>query len=251
MTLAEDRDTAPDASVASGHVRGARSQIVFETLRREILTLELPPSAALDETALSARFCMSRAPIREALSRLASLNMVVMAPNRTTTVAPLNLQDFPRYADALDLLQRANTRLAAAMRSDADIAEIRRLADAFDACLARYDPIEMSAANGDFHMAIASAGGNRYLIQSYGVLLDEGRRLLHLQFRFLRASGGALPQAKDHHLMADAIEARDTDLADRLAHAHAVEFRTRFLRYLAHREVAPIDLRALDGAAHD
>lgn len=193
---------------------------------------------------------MSRAPIREALNRLASQRMVVMAPNRTTTVASLNLQDFPSYADALDLLQRANTRLAAIHRNDTDIAELRRLAHAFDASLESYDAVEMSAVNKEFHMAIAKAGGNRHFIHCYETLLDEGRRLLHLQFRFLRASGAALPQSEDHHLMADAIEACDADRADSLAHEHALEFRARFLRYLAQSDVAGMSLTQLGADGH-
>lgn len=249
--LTDRQHTSPEDSGMPGHARGARSQFVYEALRREILALELSPSSTLDETLLSARFGMSRAPIREALNRLASQNMVVMAPNRPTTVAPLNLQDFPDYADALDLLQRANSRLAAAHRRDADIARIRRLADAFDTSLDCYDPIEMSAANKAFHMAIAAAGRNRYLMRNYEALLDEGRRLLHLQFRFLRDSGGELPQSQDHHLMADAIEARDADRADRLAHDHTKEFQTRFLKYLAHNEFTDMDLSPLDRCGHD
>ena len=113
----------------------------------------------LDETTLAEQFRMSRAPVREALTRLASENLVVMAPNRTTIVAPLDLTDFPRYAEALDLMQRANSRLAAQRRTEADVAALRRLANAFDALLDRYNPMEMSAANKAFHMAIAEAGG--------------------------------------------------------------------------------------------
>ena len=224
------------------HSRGERGRIVYDSLHRKILELDLAPGSTLDETTLAEQFRMSRAPIREALTRLASQHLVVMAPNRTTIVAPLELTDFPRYAEALDLMQRANTRLAAQHRSDADIAGIRRLADQFDACLERYNPMEMSAANKAFHLAIAEAGGNRYLIRTYRELLDEGRRLLHLQFRFLQATGTQQPQAKDHHLMADAIEARDADRADALAHAHAEEFKRRFVRYLSHSGVDGMDL---------
>ena len=50
--------------------RGSGAQLVYETLRREVLDLSLRPGELLDETSLSERFSMSRSPIREALIRL-------------------------------------------------------------------------------------------------------------------------------------------------------------------------------------
>ena len=217
---------------ADRRTRGGRSSAVYETLHREILTLALSPGEPLDETQLSQRFGMSRSPIREALNRLAMQGLVVMLTNRSTLVAPLDLAKFPRYVEALDLLQRVNTRLAAQHRTYDDIARMRRLADAFDDSLVEYDHFEMSSTNKAFHMAIAEAGRNPYLAQQYDALLDEGRRLLHLHFDFLGKSTVDRPLASEHHEMINAIEARDLDGADRLAHAHTRQFHDRFMEYL-------------------
>ena len=217
---------------ADRRTRGGRSNAVYETLQREILTLALSPGEPLDETHLAQRFGMSRSPIREALNRLVMQGLVVMLTNRSTLVAPLDLAKFPRYVEALDLLQRINTRLAAEHRTAEDIARMRRLAEAFDETLVEYDHFEMSSTNKAFHMAIAAAGGNPYLAQQYDALLDQGRRLLHLHFDFLGKSTYDRPLASEHHEMVDAIEAHDLDGADRLAHAHTRQFHDRFLDYL-------------------
>ena len=42
--------------------------------------------------------------------------------NRRTIVAPIDFEGMPHFLDALDLLQRAVTRLAAVRRTDADLA---------------------------------------------------------------------------------------------------------------------------------
>lgn len=239
--LAEAGDGA-DAGADAPLARGGRGALVHDTLQREILTLELRPGAPLDETQLSQRFGMSRSPIREALNRLAAQNLVVMLPNRSTQVAPLELADFPRYVEALGFAHRINTRLAAQRRSAADVEEIRRRAREFDESLAPYDNMEMSARNKAFHMAIARAGGNRYLLSHYGALLDEGRRILHLQFDHLAHSGQQSPLARDHHEMADAIEAGDAEEADRLAREHTNLFHRRFLEFLGTTHAAEMDL---------
>src|SRR5688500_10903535 len=102
-------------------IKGTGVKNVYETLRSEILTLALAPSQMLDETTLAERFGMSRSPIREALIRLAGENLVVTLPNRSTIVAPIEIAGFPKYVEALDIAQRMNARLAAALRSEEDL----------------------------------------------------------------------------------------------------------------------------------
>lgn len=225
----EDRSTE---AARAPHSRGERARLVHDTLQREILSLAIRPGAPLDETQLAQRFGMSRSPIREALNRLAAESLVVMLPNRSTQVAPLDLADFPRYVEALDLVQRVCTRLAAERRTEADLEEMRRCARAFDESLVPYDHLEMSAANKAFHMAIARAAANRYLSGQYGALLDEGRRLLHLNFYHLASVRLGNPLAKEHYRMIEAIEASDADAADRLAREHTRGFRDLFLEAL-------------------
>lgn len=212
--------------------RGSGSRHVYDTLHREILSLKLGPGTPLDETQIARRFGMSRSPVREALSRLAAQHLVVMLPNRSTLVAPIDLMTFPRYVEALDLLQRINTRLAAQHRSSADLAEMERMATGFEESVEHYDHLAMSAMNKAFHMAIAEAGRNPYLCRQYSDLLDEGRRLLHLHFEYLARTEREYLLTDQHREMIAAIEARDVEAADRLAHAHTLQFHDRFMLFM-------------------
>lgn len=220
-----------DARPAKG--RGAL--LVYDELRSEILALRLPPGEPLDETSLADRFGMSRSPIREALVRLSAEGLVVMLSNRSTLVAPINMSDFPRYVEALDFLQRINTRLAAQNRTSADIERIVQAADAFDEACVRNDHLAMSATNRDFHMEIGRAGRNAYLNRAYGQLLDEGRRILHLHFDYLETSKSDGLLGSEHREMIEAIRRGDVAEADRLAHAHTRQFHKRFMDFLSAR----------------
>src|ERR1044072_6056685 len=53
---------------------------VYETLRRKLLTLELPPGAALSENELAAAWGVSRTPVREGLILLAEEGLVQVFP---------------------------------------------------------------------------------------------------------------------------------------------------------------------------
>jgi DNA-binding GntR family transcriptional regulator len=205
---------------------------VYDVLRREILSLTLPPGELLDETGLSRRFGFSRSPIREALIRLAGDGLVVNLPNRTTIVAPIDIARLPQYVDALDLAQRINTRLAAELRTEADLAAILKAQQGFIAAVKSGDYLAMSETNKTFHMAIAQAGKNAYLASFYEKLLDEGRRLLHLHFDYIDRTQDGRLLTDEHEEMIDAIRAKDAARADRLAHAHTRQFRDRFFDFL-------------------
>ena len=117
---------------------------VYDALRTEILALTLQPGQLLDETTLAERFNMSRSPVREALIRLAAEELVVTLPNRSTIVAPIELATFPKYVDALDIAQRMNTRLAAELRTDADLEAMASRQRAFEAAVKSGDHLAMS-----------------------------------------------------------------------------------------------------------
>lgn len=217
------------------HAKGRGSKFVYDEVKREILSLALQPGTPLDETSLSERFAMSRSPVREALVRLSAEGLVVMLSNRSTLVAPINMAEFPRYVEALDFLQRINTRLAAKYRTDQEIALMEKEARAFDRACASNDYLAMSASNRDFHMAIAAAGKNLYLARAYGQLLDDGRRILHMHFDYIQASTTDTLLGSEHKDMIEAIRTRDVSEADRLAHQHTRQFHKRFVDFLSAR----------------
>ncbi len=205
---------------------------VYEALRHEILSLKLEPGALLDETTLSRRFGFSRSPIREALIRLSSEGLVVTLQNRTSIVAPVDIARFPKYVDALDIAQRVNTRLAAELRTEADLQAIMAAQKDFIAAVTTLDHLAMSETNKQFHMAIARAGKNPYMESFYEKLLDEGRRILHLHFDYIERTRDGKLLTDEHEEMIDAIRTRDINRADRLAQIHSRQLRDNFLEFL-------------------
>ncbi|MFO1033782.1 MAG: GntR family transcriptional regulator [Hyphomicrobiales bacterium] len=224
--------TKRTGKTAQAHEKSAGWKGVHDVLRHEILSLKLAPGELLDETGLSRRFGFSRSPIREALIRLAGENLVVTLQNRTTIVAPVDITRFPKYVEALDIAQRVNTRLAAELRSEADLEAIAAAQQAFIAAVRSMDHLAMSETNKQFHMAIARAGKNPYMATFYERLLDEGRRILHLHFDYIERTRDGKLLTDEHDEMIEAIAARDVERADRLAHEHSRQLRDNFLAFL-------------------
>jgi DNA-binding GntR family transcriptional regulator len=223
-------------------VRGSGSRSVYDALRAEIIAMQLRPGQLLDETTLAERFEMSRSPVREALIRLAGEDLVVMLPNRSTIVAPVDVQSFPKYVEALDIAQRMNTRLAATLRTEADLQAIILRQQEFVAAVGAGGHVGMSEANKQFHLAIAAAGRNPYLAAFYERLLNQGQRMLHLHFDYLERTQDGRLLTDEHDAMIDAIRQRDAGRADALAHAHTRQFQDNFIRFLRENYAADLSL---------
>ncbi|HKI57653.1 MAG TPA: GntR family transcriptional regulator [Trueperaceae bacterium] len=193
---------------------------VYRALRREILTLVLAPSKPLDEKTLSRRFGVSRTPIREALVRLAADGLALSLPNRGAIVAPLDLTRVTSYFDALTLVQRVVTRLAARHHRTDELPHIEALQAEFADAVGRSDALAMIEVNREFHLAIAETGRNPYYSEFYARLLDEGRRMLRLYYA---SFDDRLPgrYVHEHDALLNAVRARDEELAERLARLHA------------------------------
>lgn len=212
--------------------RGLGAATAYSVLKREILDLTIAPGSAVDEVALTERFGMSRTPIREALVKLAAEGLVVTLANRATMVAPLDLLGLPQFFDALTLMYRVTTRLAAVNRTDGDLVAIRALQRGYAEAFAAHDVSAMIAVNRDFHAAIAHAGRNGYYADLFERLLDEGRRLLRFYYSSFDET---LPRAflDEHEEMVAAVEARDVERADRVATMHADQIVRQIQTYIA------------------
>jgi DNA-binding GntR family transcriptional regulator len=221
---------------------------VYAILRDEILTMKLSPGEPIDEISLAERFSLSRSPIREALVRLSADGLVLISPNRTTSVAPMDFGRIPEFLDALDLLQRVVTRLAAIHRTPEEMQAILKAQKGYEkacaACIKSGDSQSMIEKNYEFHMIIAAAGHNIYFADLYRRLLEEGRRMLHLHFKFQTLDEHLTAEeiSSDHVDIVHAIELRDAELAEKYAHLHATQFKGRFMQFLDRNLTANIPL---------
>jgi DNA-binding GntR family transcriptional regulator len=220
------RETSPRA-------RGRGVQTIYEALRQSILELTLEPGSPLDEVTLAERFEMSRTPVREALVRLAAEGLVTQLPNRNTIVAPIDFGQLPVYFEALTLMYRVTTRLAAGGRTARHLKAMRSFQAAYARAVETDDVPGMIEHNRNFHVAIAEAGGNPYFTSLFTRLLDEGRRILRLYY--YRSFDDHLPRryVDEHDALVSAIEAGNAALSERLAAQHADQIVGQIQSYIA------------------
>ena len=86
--------------------------IVFHTLRKAIITGELPPGERLMETQLGEKLGVSRTPIREAIRKLELEGLVVMVPRKGAQVAQFTQKDIKDVLEVRAALEALAVRLA-------------------------------------------------------------------------------------------------------------------------------------------
>ncbi|WP_204115254.1 GntR family transcriptional regulator [Shimia biformata] len=92
--------------------RRTTTDIVFEQLRDEIVSLRMLPGTKLSEVEVAKQFGVSRQPVRDAFVRLANLDLLLIRPQRATEVRGFSLERiaharFVRLAVELEVLHSA------------------------------------------------------------------------------------------------------------------------------------------------
>ncbi|MEJ6395907.1 GntR family transcriptional regulator [Gymnodinialimonas sp. 2305UL16-5] len=107
--------------------RTTSSDVVFAELYEQITQLKLLPGTKISETEVAKSFGVSRQPVREAFTRLASLNLLLIRPQRATVVRPFSRQlisnaRFIRSAVELEVVRSAaqsrDTSVDAALKAN-------------------------------------------------------------------------------------------------------------------------------------
>ncbi|MGH7053057.1 MAG: GntR family transcriptional regulator [Stellaceae bacterium] len=192
-------------------------------LKRAITAMDIYGQAGevrLDERRLSQELGVSRTPIREAMTLLEQEGFVRTLPRRGIFVVRKTKREIVEMITVWAALESMAARLATLHAAAADIAGLRRLMDAFAGAPDPAHLGEYSDANIAFHQAIIRLGGC--------ALLSEMSENLFLHMRAIRAvtihqDNRAARSVADHGRIIEAIERRDTELAERLVRQHTLD----------------------------
>lgn len=149
----------------------SKSDLVYETLRAQIVGGVLRPGHKLTVDALVRDLGVSKIPIREAMQRLESHGLVVTTAHVGAVVAPLDLHEVRGAFLARQVLEARSTRLAAEAISAAQLNTLDDLHAEMRAALRAGDLRRMSDCNARFHLTIAAATGFQVFVDLTDTLL--------------------------------------------------------------------------------
>ena len=190
---------------------------VFERLREMIISLKLPPGSPLSRAALAEQFGVSSTPIRDALMRLDEEGLVEVFPQYATVVSRIDVglaqqAHFLRQALELEIV-----RALAITHTDSVIADLKGAIELQQQLVRVGDFEAFMAADNEFHQKLyvaADKQGIWSLVRSRSGHIDRLRRI------HLPSPGKAQEILQHHRLITKAIEARQSDEAQRHLRTH-------------------------------
>jgi DNA-binding GntR family transcriptional regulator len=138
---------------------------IQKLLELDILAGKLKPGEKLDEAKLAKRFKVSRTPVREAISMLASENMVEMHPGRSSIVAAFSVQQVFDMYEVLAVLEGLCANLAARRMSEEERQKLKKLHLKMGKFVDTNDWALYRQMDEGFHQLIYSGSHNQYLAE--------------------------------------------------------------------------------------
>jgi DNA-binding GntR family transcriptional regulator len=187
----------------------SKKMIVYENLKRKIITNALKPGDPLIEVILSKELKISKTPIREALQQLEKDGLVENIPGKGAFVSRFTFQDIRELFEIREILECEITRQVAA-KGDFDLAEAQAIRDKFVASDTTDGKTGKSyfSAGDHIHSFIFAAWGNQKLIQEYKGLQEQVVRI-SLHFFSRNCQERTAQSFKEHLEIIDSLIARD------------------------------------------
>lgn len=197
----------------------SKSQQVYDFLRRRIRGLDIPAGAPLRKEEIALACGVSRAPVNEAIARLAAEGLVDVFPQNGSFVSPIRMQDiresmFLRLAIEVEAVKRVTRQGDEAVieRLEENIREQARALEAKKVNLALFDDLDEA-----LHAEIIKATKlprAMHLLETARVILDRPR--------FLTLPVDHRPEDTycEHSRIVDAIKTGDPEFAGSAMRVH-------------------------------
>lgn len=207
--------------------KGSLTDKAYHILKKTILSMDLKPGEVIIEDRISEELGISRTPLRAALQRLSFESLVEIVPGKGTCVTELSTKYFLELYELKEVVEMLSVRLAALNRTECDIIEINKLLG-IQYKLALEKPLnteEYLDVDREVHLLFARSSRN-HLVEEQILMLNESYN------RYLRSTDfteRAVTVVKEHMLIAEAIEERDSIKAQTIMKDHLQDVKETIL----------------------
>lgn len=173
----------------------------------------------LDERNLAEQLGISRTPIREALARLEQEGFVEIFARRGVYIKRKSLDEILEMILVWAALESMAARLATQVATDQEIGSLRKLVASSNRDDAKADIDEYSDTNIEFHQRIFELSQGKMLKSISDGLFVHMRAIRH---RAMAEGDRITHSIVDHMHIIEAIEDRNSELADQLVREHTM-----------------------------
>lgn len=155
-------------------------EVVYEELKRNIMTGRIVPGTRLMEVDLSNQMGVSRTPIREAIRKLEKEGLVTIQPRHGAYASDVSVDDMVDLLDVREELEGFSAELAAKRITPEEIDRLENITDDYEFAVKHNDTEQMIFCDEQFHKEIVEITGNNTLVK-FSTMAQE----LALRFRYI------------------------------------------------------------------
>lgn len=214
--------------MADPQPRNTGAHLVYNELKRRILSLELKPGERIYEPAMATELRVSRTPLREAIRRLISESLLEQQATGGVVVPMLDETAISELYDVRAALESLMAREACAKATVEDIEKLQGILDRNAAMVGFAD--EAMKYGVTLHATIAAIAGNSWAQRFHDQISSQVERYRH----FTNNSPDRREEAlADHRVLVEAIASKKPDKAAKIAFDHVIAARDETLRAIS------------------
>lgn len=190
---------------------------VYQNIKQMMLSYEIIPGQRLIFSDLAKKMGVSRTPVNNALSILASEGFLDFVPNQGYTVHQITKEEAESLYEIRLFLEKGAVEKVIKNLTPEKARELDRRRLLFEAAVADNLSRERFILDQEFHLSILSLAENAYLPHYFAEVYQ--RIFLRHRVESLRP-GRAKSVIQEHRDMLKAIKKKDVDLAKEIIEAH-------------------------------
>lgn len=217
-------------------------QDIVDRIYAAVMEQRLSPNTKLSETKLCESFGVGRMRVRRALLILSSQGIVDLQSNRGAFIASPDQKEANEVFDARMHIEPSLVRQIAQNIQTANLTILRDHIDHENEARASKDRMEIIRLSGEFHVKLASIGGNSVLRRVIRELVTRTSLIVGL---YGSEETSCCPD-DEHIKILKAIEAKDADIAMDLVRSHLSHIQSGLNFSIP--KANPLDLKQILGA---
>ena len=208
------------------------SEMALRELRDAIIDGRLKLGDQLSEIRLSKMLGISKTPVREALMQLRREGLVLIDPQRGTSIFRIENAEIDQIARFRRLLEIEGARTLFAGDRQPAVDAMRKVIERMERSLAKSDFQAYRRLDADLHMVLIEGAGNPYLVAGYGLIaakIGALRTRAHDDTQVVERSLGT------HRRLFELLEAGDAEAFCDLLDFHILNTGRDYRAWLARR----------------
>ncbi|MCJ8014343.1 GntR family transcriptional regulator [Paenibacillus sp. KQZ6P-2] len=196
---------------------GSAGSAVYQHLKQQIVSLDLPPGTTLSEKEMSLTFQVSRTPVRESFVRLAQEGLVLVLPQRGTRVSLIDSDMVEEARFMREQLEKAVIRLACESFPADRLADLESNLTEQQHSIQQRDGKRMFELDEDFHRILFEGCRKR---GTWNTIQQMNAHLNRTRILWLWTDPHWEHLYEQHRQMFLAVKQQQADLAEQIMKEH-------------------------------